>query len=77
MQIGLPVGITLLEFEIVGEDPQEIPQQDAQGEGEQVQEELHECLDYKLSSYLKGKPWSILSLLCFININLSSLCLIH
>jgi hypothetical protein len=26
---------------------------------------------------VKGKPQSILSLLCFININLSPLCLMH
>ena len=44
---------------------------------EQVLEDLPKCPDHKPSSYLKGKPQSILSLLCFTNINLSPLCLIH
>jgi hypothetical protein len=66
MQIGSPEGIMLLEFETVGEEiPQEIPQQEAQGEGEHIQEDLPECPYHKPSSYLKGKPRSILSLLCF------------
>ena len=78
MHIGSPDGITLLEFAAVGkEDQQETQQQEVpEGEG-QVQEELPECPDHKPSAYLKSKPRSILSLLCFINANLSSLCLMH
>jgi hypothetical protein len=72
--IGFTEGVTLLEFELEGE---EIPQQEVpEGEG-QVQEELLECPDHKPSAYLKGKPRSILSLLCFINVNLSPLYLMH
>ena len=63
----------LLEFEAVEEeeDQQEAQQPIAQEGEEQVPKDLPECLDHKPSSYLKGKPQSILSLLCFININLS------
>ena len=67
-----------MEFEVVEEEDQQETQQQEVPEGEgQVQEELPECPDHKPSAYLKGKPWSILSLLCFINANLSSLYLMH
>ena len=78
MHIGSPKGITLLEFEAVGEEDQQETQQQEVPEGErQVQEELPECPDHRPLAYVKGKPRSILSLLCFINANLSSLCLMH
>ena len=78
MHIGSPEEITLLEFEAMGEEDQQETQQQEVPEGEgQVQEELPKCPDHKPSAYLKGKPRSILSLLCFINANLSSLCLMH
>ena len=56
--------MTLLEFELEGEEAlQEIPQQEVpEGEG-QVKEELPECPDDRPLAYLKGKPQSILSLL--------------
>ena len=78
MHIGLSEGITLLEFEaVVEEDQQETQQQEVpEGEG-QVQEELPKCPGHRPSAYLKCKPRSILSLLYFINPNLSSLCLMH
>jgi ABC-type cobalamin transport system permease subunit len=38
---------------------------------------LPECPDHHCSANLKGKPQSILCLPCFINTNLSSLCLMH
>jgi len=60
-----------LEFEAVEEEDQEAPQQVAPDSEEQALEELLECLDHKPTSFLKGKPQSILSLLCFTNINLS------
>jgi hypothetical protein len=68
----------MLEFELEGEEtPQEIPRQEVpEGEG-QVQEELPKCPGHKPSAYLEGKPQSILSLLCFINIKLSYLYLMH
>jgi len=78
MHIGSIEGVTLLEFELEGEETQqEIPQEEVlEGEG-QDQEELPKCPDHRPSAYLKGKPRSILNLLCFINIHLSSLCLMH
>jgi len=78
MHVGSQEGITLLEFEAVEEEDQQEAQQPIALEGEeQVLEDLPECPDNKPSSYLKGNPRSILSLLCFININLSPLCLMH
>ena len=77
MHIGSSEGITLLELEIVEEEDQEAPQQVALEGEEHTPEELSECLDHRPTSFLKGKPQSILSLLCFTNINLSHLCLMH
>ena len=72
IHIGSPEGITLLEFEAVGEEDQQESQPHEVLEGEeQVLEDLAECPDHKPSSYLKGMPRSILSLLCFTNIHLS------
>ena len=68
----------MLEFELEGEEAmQEIPQQEVPKREGQVEEELPECPSHRPLAYLKGKPRSILSLLCFINVNLSSLCLMH
>ena len=58
-------------------DQQEIPQATAPEEEEQTLEELLECPDHRPTSFLKGKPQSILSLLCFYKYHLSSLCLMH
>jgi hypothetical protein len=73
--IGVLEGVTLLEFE--GLNPEERPT----AEEQEVQvpergahdEELLECPDHQPSSFLKGKPWNILSLLCFAKYNLSIL----
>ena len=70
MHIGSPEGITLLEFE-AEEENREAPQQVAPKSEEQAPEELPECPDHRPTSFLKGKPWSIISLLYFTNINLS------
>ena len=64
MHIGSPEGITLLEFEVVDQEDQEAPQQGALEGEDQVLEELLECLDHKPTSFLKGKPQSILRHLC-------------
>ena len=78
MHIGSSEEITLLEFnEEEEEDQQEIPQATALGEEEQTPEDLPECLDHWPTSFLKGKPWSILSLLCFTKHYLSPLCLMQ
>ena len=77
MHIGSPEGITLLEFEAEEEENQEAPLQVAPKSEKQAPKELLECLDHRPTSFLKGKPRSILSLLCFYNYHLSPLCLKH
>ena len=77
MHIGSSEEITLLEFNEEEEDQQETPQAIALGEEEQTLEGLSECLDHRPTSFLKGKPRSILSLPCFTKYYLSPLCLMH
>ena len=60
--IGVPEGVTLLEFE--GANQEEEPEVQEADEAVAV-EELPECPDHQHSSFLKGKPRSILSLPCF------------
>ena len=62
MHIGSTEEITLLEFNEEEEGQQETPQVVALGEEEQTLEELPECLAHQPTSFLKGKPRSILSL---------------
>ena len=50
MHIRSSDGIILLEFN---------------KEEEQTLKDLPECLDHRPTTFLKGKSWSILSLLCF------------
>ena len=71
MHIGSSEGITLLEFEAMDEEDQEAPHQVALESEERALEELLECPDHRPTSFLKGKLGSILSFLCFTNINLS------
>ena len=78
--IGVPEGVTLLEFEQeLPEEQQQVQEQEVQPpEGGVNEEELLECPDHQPSSFLKGKPWSILSLLCFKNVTLIIfICLMH
>ena len=78
MHIRSPEGVTLLEFEAEEqEDRQETQQQDTPEGGDQDQKELPECPNHRHASFLKGKPRSILSLLCFTKYHLSPLCLMH
>ena len=77
MHIGSPEGITLLEFEAEEEGNQEAPQEVVPEGKEQAPKELPECSNHRPTSFLKGKPWSILSLLCFIKYHLSFICLMH
>ena len=66
--IGVPEGVTLLEFEPVHpEEQQQAQEQEVQAPEEGVNEEVLECPDHQPSSFLKGKPQSILRLLCFQN----------
>ena len=77
MHIGSPEGVTLLEFKEDAEENQETPQPAAPEGEEPDTKELPECPDHRPTSFLKGKPQSILSLLCFIKYHLSPLCLMH
>ena len=73
MHIGSIEEITLLEFNKEEEgDQQETPQAAALGEEEQTPKELPECPDHCPTSFLKGKPRSILSLPVFYKILLES-----
>ena len=66
MHIGSSEWITLLEFKEEPEEQQEAPQAIAPEGEEQTLEDLPECLDHRPTSFLKGKPQSILSLPYFI-----------
>ena len=77
MHIGSPEGVTLLEFEEEAEDNQEAPQPIAPEGEEPATNELSECPDHRPTSFLKGKPRSIISLLCFIKYHFSLLCLMQ
>ena len=73
MHLGSTEEITLLEFNEGEEgDQQEIPQAAAPEGEEQSPEDLPECPDHRPTSFLKGKPRSILSLLVFYQILLGS-----
>ena len=73
MHIGSTEEITLLEFNELEEgDQQETPQYTAPEEEEQTPEDLPECPDHRPTSFLKGKPRSILSLPVFYKILLES-----
>ena len=66
--IGVSKGVTLLEFEqVLPEKQQQAQEQEVQAPEEGADEEVLECPDHQPSSFLKGKPRSILSLLCFEN----------
>ena len=78
MHIGSSEEITLLEFNEEEEGgQQETPKAIAPGEEEQTLEDLPKCSDHRPTSFLKGKPWSILSFPCFIKYYLSHLYLMH
>ena len=78
MHIGSTEEITLLEFNEEEEgDQQETPQAVAPREEEQTPKELPKCPDHRPTSFLKGKPQSIISLSCFTKYYLSPLCLMH
>jgi hypothetical protein len=64
--IGVPKGVTLLEFEEPsGKQQQPTPEvQEVQPSGEVPDEEVTvECPDHRLCNFMKGKSRSILSLL--------------
>ena len=66
MHLGSEEEITLLEFDEAEEgDQQENPQATAPEGEEQTPKELPECPDHHPTSFMKGKPRSIISLLIF------------
>ena len=78
--IGVSEGVTLLEFEQgLLEEQQQVQEQEVQApEGGVNEEEVLEYPNHQPSSFLKGKPRSILCLLCFKNVTLSiCICLMH
>ena len=77
IHIGSPEEVTLLEFKEEVEENQETPQPIAPEGEEPRTEELLECPNHRPTSFLKGKPRNILSLLCFTKYHLSLLCLMH
>ena len=66
--IGVLDGVTLLEFEQgLLEEQQQVQEQEVQALEGGANEEVLECPNHQPSSFLKCKPRSILSLLCFEN----------
>jgi hypothetical protein len=66
--IGVPEGVTLLEFEEALPEEQEQPAEAKVPIGEGVpEEELPECPDHRPSSFLKGKPRCMLTRSLYIN----------
>ena len=71
IHIGSPEGVTQLEFKEEVQENQETPQPAAPKGEEPATEELLECPNHRPTSFLKDKPQSIISLLCFIKYHLS------
>ena len=78
MHLGSEEEITLLEFEEAEEGNQQEDPQAAAPEGvEQNLEELPECPDHHPTSFLRGKPRSIISLPVIYKCLLTYLWLMH
>jgi hypothetical protein len=66
--IGVPKGVTLLDFEGSCQEEQQQPTpevQEVQPIGEVLDEVVIDYLDHTPSNFVKGKPRSIISLLIF------------
>jgi hypothetical protein len=65
--IGIPEGVTLLEFEpVIPEEVQDQPEQLEEPAGDEAPaEDLPECPDHRPSTFLKGKLRCMLNLLFF------------
>jgi hypothetical protein len=63
--IGVPEGVTLLEFEgtCLEEQPSPVPEPQVQALEGVLKEEVVDCPDHQPCNYVKGKPRSIISLL--------------
>ena len=75
--IGSPEGVTLLEFEPKHQEQLTAQEQEVQAEGGVNIEDRPKCPNHQPSLFLKGKPQSIISLLCFYKYHLRPLCLMH
>ena len=76
--IGSPEGVTLHEFEPERQEEQQAArEQEVQAKGGVNVEDLPECPDHQPSLFSKGKPRSIISLLCFYKYHLRPLCLMY
>jgi hypothetical protein len=65
--IGIPEGVTLLEFELnPNEQP---PEQEVQAPEEVAEGDVVDCPDHTPCNFVKGKPRSIISLLISKNTN--------
>jgi hypothetical protein len=63
--IGMPVGVTLVEFEGTSQEVEEPAQEVQPVEPEASEEVVLECPQHEPSPFVKGKPWSIISLLLY------------
>jgi hypothetical protein len=65
--IGVPEGVTLLEFEGTGQEDQLPSPQDLQVQASvEVLEDVEvDCPDHTPCNFVKGKPWSIISILLY------------
>ena len=60
--ISVPKGVMVLELEL----PESEGQQGEPPQGAEEEEDLPECPDHRPSTYVEGKPRSIISLLLFL-----------
>ena len=76
--IGSLEEVTLLDFKPEHQEEEQAAQeQEVQAEGGVNVEDLPKCPNHQPSLFLKGKPWSIINLLCFYKYHLRPLCLMH
>ena len=61
--IGFPEGVTLLKFEPSPEE--QPPEQEVQAPEEAPEGDMVDCPDHTPYNFVKGKPWSIISLLVY------------
>jgi hypothetical protein len=77
--IGVPEGVTLLEFEqVISEEVQDQPEQPEEPTGDEAPaEDLPECPDHRPSTFLKGKPRCMLNPSFYKSILSTFNCLMH
>jgi hypothetical protein len=68
--IGVPEGVTLLEFDGTSQEAPEVQQPEPEAQEMQLAVEepgdvVVECSDHKPCNFIKGKPWSIIILLIY------------